>query len=300
MIQTFQPRDLALVHRQVNSNAAEGKPAKLTLKARGRYRILEEAGNDLHCIQKLPAIQSLRRQPAGKRIKELAMRMEKPPSSLVTHKQVDSLDTRLAEMEGELVSNPLERNLGFYNFAKHAMAPGDAGFTFDKIGDLWNEEIQADLNSDNEAELKSLEGSNMEQDTPEEMKTDSKVPKPGCQQKKRSRQDQIEETKMAAKRAKPTTALFLKASWKDTQESADKMFLMQQPNKKNKHGPASWHLVQVDPDETNNRQGRSVGECHVKHYVRNVNDSKKRLVRNRKHWPLIREIKQPISQSSRL
>jgi hypothetical protein len=57
------------------------------------------------------------------------------------------------------------------------------------------------------------------------------------------------------------------------------------------------HLVrQVDPDETNNRQARSVGEHHVKCYVRNVNDSKKRLVGDCKHWPLIREIKQPSSE----
>jgi hypothetical protein len=55
------------------------------------------------------------------------------------------------------------------------MTPGDAGFAIDKIGDLWNEEIQADLNSDDEAELESFEGSNMEQDEPEEMKTDGTV-----------------------------------------------------------------------------------------------------------------------------
>jgi hypothetical protein len=59
------------------------------------------------------------------------------------------------------------------------MAPGDASFAFDKIGNLWNEEIQADLNSDDKAELGSLEGSDMEQeDAPEEMKTDGRVAKP--------------------------------------------------------------------------------------------------------------------------
>ena len=34
-IRTFQPGDLILVRKQVNSNATEGKPAKLTLEARG-------------------------------------------------------------------------------------------------------------------------------------------------------------------------------------------------------------------------------------------------------------------------
>ena len=44
---TFQPGDLVLVRKQVTSKAAEGKPAKLTLKARGPYRILEAAGEKL-------------------------------------------------------------------------------------------------------------------------------------------------------------------------------------------------------------------------------------------------------------
>ena len=55
----FQPGDLVIVEKQVNLNAMEGKPAKLTLKARGLYRILEEAGKNAYYIQNLPAIQSL-------------------------------------------------------------------------------------------------------------------------------------------------------------------------------------------------------------------------------------------------
>jgi hypothetical protein len=109
----------------------------------------------------------------------------------------------------------------------------------------------------------------------------------------------MDEMKMAAKRAKPsddaetTPALFLKELWKDTQDSADKLFIIQRPHETNKHAPASWHLVQVDPEETNNRQAKNIGEYHVKYYVQNVIDSKKRLVRNCRYWPLIREIKQP-------
>ena len=37
-------------------------------------------------------------------------------------------------------------------------------------------------------------------------------------------------------------------------------------------------------------------EYHVKYYVRNIADAKKKLVRNCKHWPLIREIKQPSGE----
>jgi hypothetical protein len=41
-------------------------------------------------------------------------------------------------------------------------APGNAEFAFEKINDLWDEEIQADLNSDDEAEAQSIEGSDSE------------------------------------------------------------------------------------------------------------------------------------------
>jgi hypothetical protein len=54
---------------------------------------------------------------------------------------------------------------------------------------------------------------------------------------------------------------------------------------------AQWHLVQVDLDETNERQARRMGVYHVRYYVRHFADSRKRLVRNCKFWPLIREIK---------
>jgi hypothetical protein len=43
---TFQPGDIVLVRKQVNLNATEGKPAKLTLKARAPCRILEAAGKN--------------------------------------------------------------------------------------------------------------------------------------------------------------------------------------------------------------------------------------------------------------
>jgi hypothetical protein len=71
---------------------------------------------------------------------------------MVIHKRVATLDNRLAEMEGALVSNPLEINLGFYNFGSYTKAPGDPDFAFEKVNDLWNEEKPADLNSDDEAE----------------------------------------------------------------------------------------------------------------------------------------------------
>jgi hypothetical protein len=85
-------------------------------------------------------------------MKELAMRMEKLPPSMVVHKKVATLDNRIAEIEGELVSNPLERNLGFYDFGRYTKVVGDADYAFEKMNDLWDEEIRAELNSEDETE----------------------------------------------------------------------------------------------------------------------------------------------------
>ena len=112
-------------------------------------------------------------------MKELAMRMEKLTSSLVIHKRVATLDTRLAEMEGALVSNLLERILGFYDFGRYTKAPRDANFAFEKIADLWQEEITADLNSDDEGEAESLEGKNSKLEEVEDIETTQTNPEPG-------------------------------------------------------------------------------------------------------------------------
>jgi hypothetical protein len=60
---SFQPGDLVLMRKQLTSSAEAGKPAKLILRARGPYRVLEEAGENSYFIQKLPAVQSLTRRP---------------------------------------------------------------------------------------------------------------------------------------------------------------------------------------------------------------------------------------------
>jgi hypothetical protein len=56
---TFETGDTALVQKQVTSSAKEGKPAKLTVKARGPCRVLEEARKNACYIQQLSAEQSL-------------------------------------------------------------------------------------------------------------------------------------------------------------------------------------------------------------------------------------------------
>ena len=63
----------------------------------------------------------------------------------------------------------------------------DANFALEKTGDLSNEEIQSDLNSDDEAEaeVESLEGCDSELEEVEEMKMDQGDPNPDHGNKER-------------------------------------------------------------------------------------------------------------------
>ena len=83
-----------------------------------------------------------------------------------------------------------------------------------------------------------------------------------------------------------TTSNWLKQTWKEMNESVDKLMIIKRQDKTNHQ--KSWYLVQVDLEETNERRARKTGEYHVRYYVQHYADSKKRLVRNCKFWPLIR------------
>ena len=49
----FAPGDLVVIRRQVTSDAQAGRPAKLRIRARGPYRILEKAGEGSYWLQRV-------------------------------------------------------------------------------------------------------------------------------------------------------------------------------------------------------------------------------------------------------
>jgi hypothetical protein len=117
------------------------------MRARGPYRVLEKSGEDSYMVQRIPILQSLNRRP-GKPQKQPAWRLERIPSSVVVHKCVDSSDTRLLQQTMELKDNPLEHNLGFFDFGEYHKAADDANFAFEKVGDLLAYDIDSDEESD--------------------------------------------------------------------------------------------------------------------------------------------------------
>jgi (p)ppGpp synthase/HD superfamily hydrolase len=67
---TFKINDIVVVRKQVKSK--EGQPAKLTLRTKGPYIVIEKAGKNSYHIQKIPAIQSRTKRP-GKLREEAVM-----------------------------------------------------------------------------------------------------------------------------------------------------------------------------------------------------------------------------------
>ena len=76
---------------------------------------------------------------------------------------------------------------------------------------------------------------------------------------------------------------------RDVKASKDKLFLIKRLWAR--HKLASWHLVQVDAEETSWQKARTEGVYHVLYYVRCFADSKKKKVRDCAYWPEIHEFK---------
>jgi hypothetical protein len=115
--------------------------------------VLEKAGEESYWIQRIPVLQELNRRPGVKQ-KQAAWRLERIPSSVVVHKRMDTCDTRWVQQNANLVSdNPLEHNLGFFDFGKYHKAPDTAKYAFNKVGNL----LGYDLDSDDEEDDDEVE-----------------------------------------------------------------------------------------------------------------------------------------------
>jgi hypothetical protein len=138
----FQPGDLVIIRKQVQSDATIGRPAKQTFKWKGIYKVLQQEGEKSYLVQKQPTIQG--RTRPGRILKYAASVMERIPSSVIIHKHLDTTDTRLSALDQPLVKNPLEQSLGFHQYGKYVKAPAGADFAFDKVEDLWSIDIDSE------------------------------------------------------------------------------------------------------------------------------------------------------------
>ena len=141
-VRKFNLGDLVIVRKQVQSSAEKGIPAKQKFKWKGIYKVVEKLGEKSYNVQKLPTVQG--RGRPGKIRKYSAGVMEKIPSSLIINKHLDTSDTRLVTLEQDLVTNPLEQSLGFFEFGKYVRAAPGSDFAYDKVEDLWSIDIESD------------------------------------------------------------------------------------------------------------------------------------------------------------
>jgi hypothetical protein len=270
----FQPGDLVIVRKQVKSNAAKGLPEKLMLKAKGPYRVIDKPGTDRYRIQRIPTVQGISRR-RGKILTESAARMEKLPSSIVIHKRLDTMDTRLTTLEAPLIHNPLEKNLGFFEFGKYTKAAQDGDFAFEKVNQLWNEEVETD---DSEEENTEAEESEEPSNNTNRTVTHQETAATG------TRNNRLRPVPITRPK---TTQQLLKELWKAIDTSKDKLCIIRKADEQGKYG---YNIVQIDLEETTETTAKTKGIYHARFYIKNNTDALKKKIRKCKHYPLIREL----------
>ena len=147
-VRQFNVGDLVIVRKQVQSSTEKGIPAKQKFKWKGIYRVVEKLGEKSYNVQKLPTVQG--KGKLGKIRKYSAGVMEKIPSSLIVNKHLDTSDTRLATLEQDLVTNPLEQSLGMFEYGKYVQAAPGSNFAYDRVEDLWSIDIESEDEEDTE------------------------------------------------------------------------------------------------------------------------------------------------------
>ncbi len=224
-------------------------------------------------VQRIPILQSLNQHP-GKPQKQPAWHLERIPSSVVVHKRVDSSDTRLLQQTTELKDNPLEHNLGFFDFGKYHKAADDANFAFEKVGDLLAYDIDSDEESDDGEPANS--GNTDAGDIVHPQDVDADV-------------DRSVATATIDTTVPATEYQLRRDLVKEVKKSKDKLFIIRRARPG--YRLSGWYIVQVDDQETNWRQAKDEGIYHVRFFVRALADSRHLKVRNCKYWPELHEFK---------
>ncbi|CAJ1964161.1 unnamed protein product [Cylindrotheca closterium] len=280
MRQKFEIGDLVMVWKQVQSNASAGIPAKLVLRTKGPYRVIEKASDDSYRLQKIPGTSTMLRKRGSTPIKESAFRMHKIPSTIILHKRVDTPDTRLANMRSPLAHSPLEMNLGLVDFGKYATTPTDTENAFEPIKDLWDEEVEPTEDSSDEEEDDTPTPSILDaiqRTQPRPINRD--VPPTDTQGANQTRQVHTTET--------ITEELNLQSVYEQTTQTKDKLYVI--AHQDDTSGWNNWYVIQINMEETNEKLARTKGQYHCKWYIPKPTATKQGPPMTSPFWPLIKE-----------
>jgi hypothetical protein len=140
---------------------------------------------------------------------------------------------------------------------------------------MWDEPIELDSSGEHSSDKE--EGDEQEEQ-PEKTPTDET---PTRQNKK---------TKVEITTSQTDKQVLQQELWNDVHSSPDKLFFIRRHE--TGRDLAEWHLVQVDEEATDRRNARRYGEYHVRYYLKNETDAKKKKTRECQYWPLLRELLQ--------
>ena len=288
----FDPGDLVIVRRQVQSSASQGAPAKLQFRARGPYKVISQApqSENSYILRRVAAERRLIGTTQPRLFKEASFRLEKLPSHVVIHKRVDTPDTRLARTQQILARNPLERTLGLPDFGRYVQAAPGEECAFVKVNEMWEEIVDEPGESDDEA------APEVRQALEEEQRTEGTAMTRGEQARgeTRGREDTADGESPRAKRRRVTTqaahtqTMKLQMLYEKVLKSKGKLFIIAQADEGNIQ--KTWHIVRVELEETENQVAKETGRYHCLWYFKAPTPAAKFHSCNCPYWPLIKEL----------
>jgi hypothetical protein len=304
----FEVGDLVIVQKQVKSKTVNevALPAKQQIsKYKGPYKVIEKLGTKSYKVQRIPTVQGTRKP--GKLLKFSASNMTKIPSTLVIHKKLDTQDTRLAALERPLVHNPLEQALGFHQYGKYVRTPSDTEFAYDRIEDMWQDEVDDDSDCSNEdssdeepdishqieKDTQNISSDHSEGDNQDvspiedEQEQDSQVSTRSMTKRRKQIHTQLPNKKGRTESVPVYETMPLIVSKQElydaTKESKDKMFIIWDATTK------LWFVVKVIWNRTIPTKAMNEGTYFLQWYMRHHLDAKTHMIKNCRFWPLLKK-----------
>ena len=294
----YSPGDLVVIRKQVTS--AVDAPAKLMIRARGPYRVLQKERDGTYLVQRIPFVQGAGRK--GVAYKESAARMELLPSPMVLHKKTEGVDTRLAVFKNDHVPDALQNSMGVTDFGGFTKAAKNQSFAFDRIEDLWPDaELEYDWDSDDSAS----EGEDPKQPAPppvatkvgfgesqpakETGKPTGKLPS-ALRRSGRYREppQRFKRTQMTeAERLHSPAVAAARLYRRLTAGLGDTLFIIRR--RMTLSGPWSWFVVEVLIEESDPDEARQLAYYKVRKLRPHPDDCKVKEIKSCRFWPEIHE-----------
>ncbi len=154
-------------------------------------------------------------------------------------------------------------------------ANANTDHAFNKVGTLWNEELQSS-SSEEEGEEGSVDKERESEIIPATTNVTEPARQTGGDKRNRLQPFPIVKPQLTRQR--------LGTLWKSIGTSKDKLCMIRIANETGKY---EYHIVQIDMEETKEQRAKWKGEYHARFWIRNFEDSAAQMVRGCRLYPLI-------------